>query len=130
MPIYNKVLDNPTAAPAERIRLDERFVSLLITEDAQARLEAPRVAPSSSTALCKPSPTTRCALFSSAISTKNRPAKSRRALGISRDAMAALEQSGLEKLRQGLEDWHRRRLNCSSGSFPCWLRPYSRACPS
>ena len=37
---------------------------------------------------------------------KKSPGQTASRMGISRDEMTALEQSGLEKLRNGLENWH------------------------
>lgn len=106
MPIYNKVPDNPTTAPAERIRLDERFVSLLVAEDAQDRLEAQELRQLVHRALQALSDN-EMRVIQLRYQYKKSPGQVAARLGISRDAMAALEQSGLEKLRQGLEDWHR-----------------------
>ena len=106
MPIYNKVPDNPTTASAERIRLDERFVSLLVAEDAQDRLEAQELRQLVHRALQALSDD-EIRVIQLRYQYKKSPGQVAARLGISRDAMAALEQSGLEKLRQGLEDWHR-----------------------
>ena len=104
MPIYNKVPDNPTAAPAECIRLDERFVSLLVAEDAQDRLEAQELRQLVHRALQTLSDD-EMRVIQLRYQYKKSPGQVAARLGISRDAMAALEQSGLKKLRQGLEDW-------------------------
>ena len=104
MPIYNKVPDNPTAAPAERIRLDERFVSLLVAEDAQDRLEAQELRQLVHRALQALSDD-EMSVIQLRYQYKKSPGQVASRLGISHDAMVALEQSGLEKLRQGLEDW-------------------------
>ena len=106
MPIYNKVPDNPTTAPTERIRLDERFVSLLVTEDAQDRLEAQELRQLVHRALQALS-YYEMRVIKLRYQYKKSPGQVAARLGISRDTMAALEQSGLKKLRQGLEDWHR-----------------------
>ena len=106
MPIYNKVPDNPTAAPAERIRLDERFVSLLVAEDAQARLEAQELRQLVHRALQSLSDD-EMRVIQLRYQHKKSLGQAAARLGLSREALAALEQSGLEKLRQGLEDWHR-----------------------
>ncbi len=106
MPIYNKVPDNPTAAPAERIRLDERFVSLLVAEDAQVRLEAQELRQLVHRALQALSDD-EMRVIQLRYQHKKSPGQAASRMGLSRSAMAALEQSGLEKLRQGLEDWHR-----------------------
>ena len=106
MPIYNKVPDNLTATPAERIRLDERFVSLLVTEDAQDRLEAQELRQLVHRALQALSDD-EMRVIQLRYQHKKSPSQVAARLGLSRDAMAVLEQSGLEKLRQGLEDWHR-----------------------
>ncbi len=105
MPIYNKVPDNPPTAPAERIRLDERFVSLLVAEDAQDRLEAQELRQLVHRALQALSDD-EMRVIQLRYQYKKSPGQVAARLGISRDAMVALEQSGLEKLRQGLEDWH------------------------
>ena len=104
MPIYNKIPDNPTAAPAERIRLDERFVSLLVAEDAQDRLEAQELRQLVHRALQTLSDD-EMRVIQLRYQYKKSPGQVAARLGISHDAMVALEQSGLEKLRQGLEDW-------------------------
>ncbi len=106
MPIYNKVPDNPTTAPVERIRLDERFVSLLVAEDAQDRLEAQELRQLVHRALQALSDD-EMRVIQLRYQYKKSPGQVAARLGISRDAMVALEQSGLKKLRQGLEDWHR-----------------------
>ena len=106
MPIYNKVPDDPTTAPTERIRLDERFVSLLVTEDAQDRLEAQELRQLVHRALQSLS-NDEMRVIQFRYQYKKSPGQVAARLGLSREAMAALEQSGLEKLRQGLEDWHR-----------------------
>ena len=106
MPIYNKVPDTPTAAPAERIRLDERFVSLLVTEDAQARLEVQELRQLVHRALQALSDD-EMRVIQLRYQHKKSPGHVAAHMGLSRNAMAALEQSGLKKLRQGLEDWHR-----------------------
>ncbi|MDE2809938.1 MAG: sigma-70 family RNA polymerase sigma factor [Gemmatimonadota bacterium] len=106
MPIYNKVPDNPTTTPVERIRLDERFVSLLVAEDAQDRLEAQELRQLVHHALQALSDD-EMRVIQFRYQYKKSPGQVAARLGLSREAMAALEQSGLEKLRQGLEDWHR-----------------------
>ncbi len=105
MPIYNKVPDNPTTAPAERIRLDERFVSLLVAEDAQARLEAQELRQLVHRALQVLSDD-EMRVIQLRYQHKKSPGQVAAHLGLSRNSMAALEQSGLEKLRQGLEGWY------------------------
>ena len=106
MPIYNKIPDNPTIASAERIRLDERFVSLLVTEDAQDRLEAQELRQLVHHALQALSDD-EMRVIQLRYQYKKSPGQVAARLSLSREAMAALEQSGLKKLRQGLEDWHR-----------------------
>ena len=106
MPIYNKVPDNPTTASAERIRLDERFVSLLVTEDAQDRLEAQELRQLVHHALQALSDD-EMRVIQLRYQYKKSPGQVAARLSLSRETMAALEQSGLKKMRQGLEDWHR-----------------------
>ena len=106
MPIYNKVPDNPTTAPVERIRLDERFISLLIAEDAQTRLEAQELRQLVHRALQALSDD-EMRVIQLRYQYKKSPGQVAARLGLSRNAMTELEQSGLKKLRQGLEDWHR-----------------------
>ena len=106
MPIYNKVPDNPTTAPVERIRLDERFISLLIAEDAQTRLEAQELRQLVHRALQALSDD-EMRVIQLRYQYKKSPGQVAARLGLPRNAMTELEQSGLKKLRQGLEDWHR-----------------------
>ncbi len=107
MPIYNKIADNIDAGSStERIRLDERFVSLLISEDAQERLEAQELRQLVHRAL-KALTSDEMRVIELRYQHKRSPGQTASRMGISRDEMAALEQSGLEKLRNGLEDWHR-----------------------
>ena len=106
MPIYNKVPDNPFAAPTERIRLDERFVSLLVTEDAQDRLEAQELRQLVHRALQALSDD-EMRVIQLRYQYKKSPGQVAARLGLSRNTIAALEQSGLNKLRRGLEDWYR-----------------------
>ena len=106
MPIYNKVPDNPTTASAERIRLDERFVSLLVTEDAQDRLEAQELRQLVHRALQSLSDD-EMRVIQLRYQYKKSPGQVAARLGLSRNTIAALEQSGLNKLRRGLEDWYR-----------------------
>ena len=106
MPIYNKVPDNPTTTSAERIRLDERFVSLLVTEDAQDRLEAQELRQLVHRALQALSDD-EMRVIQLRYQYKKSPGQVAARLGFSRNTIAALEQSGLNKLRRGLEDWYR-----------------------
>lgn len=105
MPIYNKVPANPTATSAQRIRLDERFVFSLVAEDAQDRLEAQELRQLVHRALQALSDD-EMRVIQLRYQNKKSPGQVASRLGISRAALAKLEQSGLEKLRQGLEDWH------------------------
>ena len=108
MAIYKKIPDSITNAPPQRTNFDERFVSLLIAQDAQDRLEAQELRQLVHRALQK--------LTDDEMRTielryqhKQSPGQAASRMGISREEMAALEESGLQKLRSGLEDWHQGR---------------------
>ena len=106
MAIYKKIPDSITNAPPERTNFDERFVSLLIPEDAQDRLEAQELRQLVHRALQNLSDD-EMQVIELRYQHKKSPGQAARSMGISRDEMTALETSGLEKLRSGLEDWHR-----------------------
>ena len=108
MAIYKKITDSITNGPPERTNFDERFVSLLIPQDAQDRLEAQELRQLVHRALQK--------LTDDEMRTielryqyKQSPGQAASRMGISREEMAALEESGLQKLRSGLDDWHQGR---------------------
>ena len=106
MAIYQKIPDSITNAPPERTGFDERFVSLLIPEDAQDRLEAQELRQLVHRALRALS-NDEMRVIELRYQHKKSPGQTASRMGISRDEMAALEQRGLEKLRKGLENWHR-----------------------
>ena len=106
MPIYNKIPDSITDAPVVRISLDERFLSLLIPEDAQDRLEAQELRQLVHRTL-KALSDDEMRVIELRYQYKKSPGQTASRMGISREQMAEFEQSGLEKLREGLKDWHR-----------------------
>lgn len=106
MAIYQKIPDSITNAPPERTGFDERFVSLLIPEDAQIRLEAQELRQLVHRALQALSDD-EMRVIELRYQHKKSPGQAASRMGISRDEMTILEQSGLKKLRIELEDWHR-----------------------
>jgi RNA polymerase sigma factor (sigma-70 family) len=106
MPIYNKIPDSITDAPVQRISLDERFLSLLIPEDAHDRLEAQELRQLVHRTL-KTLSDDEMRVIELRYQYKKSPGQTASRMGISREQMAEFEQSGLEKLREGLKDWHR-----------------------
>ena len=105
MAIYQKIPDSITNAPPERTGFDERFVSLLIPEDAHDRLEAQELRQLVHRAL-QALTEDEMRVIELRYQHKKSPGQTASRMGISRDEMTALERSGLEKLRSGLENWH------------------------
>ena len=105
MAIYQKIPDSITNAPPERTGFDERFVSLLIPEDAQDRLEAQELRQLMHRAL-QDLTDDEMRTIELRYQHKKSPGQAASLMGISRDEMSALEQNGLSKLRRGLEEWY------------------------
>lgn len=106
MGIYKKIPDSITDAPPERTNFDERFISLLIPTDAQDRLEAQELRQLVHRAL-QSLTDGEMRVIELRYQHKKSPGQTASRMGISREEMNALEQNGLTKLRNGLEDWHR-----------------------
>ena len=108
MAIYKKIPDSNTNAPPERTNFDERFVSLLIAQDAQDRLEAQELRQLVHRALQKLTDDEMLTI-ELRYQHKQSPGQAASRKGISREEMATLEETGLQKLRSGLDDWHQGR---------------------
>ena len=108
MGIYKKIPDSITDAPPERTNFDERFISLLIPTDAQDRLEAQELRQLVHRAL-QTLTDDEMRVIELRYQHKQSPGQAASRMGIPRNEMAALEESGLQKLRSGLEHWHQGR---------------------
>ena len=117
MPIYNKVPDNPTTTSVERIRLDERFVSLLVTEDAQDRLEAQELRQLVHRALQSLSDD-EIRVIQLPLSVQKIARPSRVALGPFSRRNGCARTERVRKIAPRARGLASRRLNCSSGFFP------------
>jgi RNA polymerase sigma factor (sigma-70 family) len=106
MPVYKKTTENISTIPPERVALDERFVTLFISEDAQERLEAQELRQMVHRAL-QTLTEDEFRVIESRYQHKKSPGQVASRLSITREAMFEFEKSALEKLRGALESLQR-----------------------
>ena len=106
MGIYKKIPDSITEAPPERTNFDERFISMLIPTAAQDRLEAQELRQHVHRTL-QTLTDDEMRVIELRYQHKKSPGQTASRMGVSPEEMSTMEQSGLGKLRSGLEDWHR-----------------------
>lgn len=102
MPVYNKITDDDSVAPNERVRLDERFITLFLDESPEDRVEAQELRQLVSRAL-QTLTKEEMAVIEQRYQYKRSPGQVASKLGISRDEMKRLETSGLKKLQTPLQ---------------------------
>jgi RNA polymerase sigma factor (sigma-70 family) len=105
MPIYHRVTDPTSTVPVQQVRLDERFITFFLPQDAQTRLEAQELRQIVHQALQQLT-ADEFRVIELRYQHKKSPGQVASQMGLSRRKMQELEASGLDKIRRILKDWY------------------------